>query len=237
MRPLITKPQNVKYKILTYPEADTKLQADLKGDIASESIGIGDFHAVALEFSLPSGSYATIALREITRFQIVSVETEILNMRLSVKSADGKIEVFNGVQNWSFSALHRHVAERFNLKRYGFILFDFLRCIYFSDFALFFGSHQLPTDDTKLSESDMEFVSGDRLRLVINEKGLFPTDYASGSSCPEISAGTGSNNSNSAVKSETVFEIVLHEMKQKGFEVGFIFTIKLISLVLTYILF
>uniref|UniRef100_A0A8R1TT44 TRUD domain-containing protein n=1 Tax=Onchocerca volvulus TaxID=6282 RepID=A0A8R1TT44_ONCVO len=67
MRPLITKPQDVKYKILTYPEADTKLQADLKGNIASESIGTGDLHAVALEFSLPSGSYATIALREITR--------------------------------------------------------------------------------------------------------------------------------------------------------------------------
>lgn len=70
MRPLITKPQDVKYKILTYPEADTKLQADLKGNIASESIGTGDLHAVALEFSLPSGSYATIALREITRYDV-----------------------------------------------------------------------------------------------------------------------------------------------------------------------
>ncbi|KAM3725869.1 putative pseudouridine synthase B0024.11 [Dirofilaria immitis] len=67
MRPLITKPQDVKYKILTYPETDTKLQADLEGDIDSESIGTGNFHAIALEFSLPSGSYATIALREITR--------------------------------------------------------------------------------------------------------------------------------------------------------------------------
>ncbi|VDK76534.1 unnamed protein product [Litomosoides sigmodontis] len=67
MRPLIIKPQNVKYKILTYPEARTKLQTDFEGDVDLESIGTGDFHAVALEFSLPSGSYATIALREITR--------------------------------------------------------------------------------------------------------------------------------------------------------------------------
>ncbi|VBB29922.1 unnamed protein product [Acanthocheilonema viteae] len=67
MRPLIIKPQNVKYKILTYPEARTKLQTDFEGNIDSESIGIGNFHALGLEFSLPSGSYATIALREITR--------------------------------------------------------------------------------------------------------------------------------------------------------------------------
>uniref|UniRef100_A0A1I8EBV8 TRUD domain-containing protein n=1 Tax=Wuchereria bancrofti TaxID=6293 RepID=A0A1I8EBV8_WUCBA len=67
MRPLISKPQSVKYKILTYAEAKTKLQADFEGNIDSESIGTGNFHAVALEFSLPSGSYATVALREITR--------------------------------------------------------------------------------------------------------------------------------------------------------------------------
>lgn len=74
MRPLIIKPQGVKYKILAYPEARTKLQTDLEGDIDSESIGTGDFHAVALEFSLPSGSYATIALREITRLLFLAVE-------------------------------------------------------------------------------------------------------------------------------------------------------------------
>uniref|UniRef100_A0A0R3S5C7 TRUD domain-containing protein n=1 Tax=Elaeophora elaphi TaxID=1147741 RepID=A0A0R3S5C7_9BILA len=67
VRPLIIKPQDVNYKILAYPEARTKLQTDFEGNIDSESIGTGDFHAVALEFSLPSGSYATIALREITR--------------------------------------------------------------------------------------------------------------------------------------------------------------------------
>ncbi|KAK6111088.1 tRNA pseudouridine synthase TruD family protein [Brugia pahangi] len=67
MRPLISKPQSVKYKMLTYAEAKTKLQADFEGNIDSESIGTGNFHGVALEFSLPSGSYATVALREITR--------------------------------------------------------------------------------------------------------------------------------------------------------------------------
>ncbi|KAM3725870.1 Cell surface antigen I/II [Dirofilaria immitis] len=124
-------------------------------------------------------------------------------MRLSVKSPDGRIEVFDGVDNWSFSNLRCQVFERFNLRR---------------DFTLFFGSRQLPTDDTKLFESDMEFVNGDRLRLVVNEKEIFPTDYASESSCPKISAKTGSSSLNSLGKSGTVFESILQQMKQRGFE-------------------
>lgn len=73
VRPLITKPHDVKYEILSYSEARAKLQADLDGYIDSESIGTGNYHAVALEFSLPSGSYATIALREITRLLFFAV--------------------------------------------------------------------------------------------------------------------------------------------------------------------
>lgn len=40
-------------------------------------------------------------------------------MKLSVKGPDGKIEVFERVDNWSLSILHREVMQRFNLKWYG----------------------------------------------------------------------------------------------------------------------
>ncbi|EFO22544.2 hypothetical protein LOAG_05939 [Loa loa] len=63
----------------------------------------------------------------------------------------------------------------------------------------------------------MEFVNGDRLRLVVNEKGLSSADSV-GSSSSEISARIGSSSSDNAERSETIFEIVLDEMKQKGFE-------------------
>uniref|UniRef100_A0A0R3S5C6 Ubiquitin-like domain-containing protein n=1 Tax=Elaeophora elaphi TaxID=1147741 RepID=A0A0R3S5C6_9BILA len=122
-------------------------------------------------------------------------------MKLSIKSPDGQIEVFDEVDKWSFSTLRRQVIQRFNLKR---------------DFSLFFGSRELPVDDTKLFESDMEFVSGDRLRLVINEKGL--SSIGSSGSSSKFWAGSGSKNSDNSENNKTVFEIVLDEMKQKGFE-------------------
>ncbi|KAL3982732.1 hypothetical protein ACH3XW_48300 [Acanthocheilonema viteae] len=124
-------------------------------------------------------------------------------MKLSVKSPDGKVEIFDGVDNWSFSTLRRQVVQRFNLKR-------------FSDFALFFGNRELPVDDAKIFESDVELVSGDRLRLVVNEKGFSSADINGSSS--EILAKTGSSNLDNAKRNESVFEIVLDEMKQKGFE-------------------
>uniref|UniRef100_A0A915PK78 TRUD domain-containing protein n=1 Tax=Setaria digitata TaxID=48799 RepID=A0A915PK78_9BILA len=50
-----------------YSDPRAKLQTDLEGNTNAESTGTGDLRAIALEFSLPSGSYATVALREITR--------------------------------------------------------------------------------------------------------------------------------------------------------------------------
>uniref|UniRef100_A0AAF5PI78 Uncharacterized protein n=1 Tax=Wuchereria bancrofti TaxID=6293 RepID=A0AAF5PI78_WUCBA len=123
-------------------------------------------------------------------------------MKLSVKSPNGKIEVFDEVDNWTFATLHHQVIERFNLK---------------CDFSLFFGNRQLSTDDTKLFESDMEFVSGDRLRMIINGNGLSSVDNASGNSSSKFSTTNGSSSSD-VEKNKTVFEIVLDEMKQEGFE-------------------
>lgn len=78
----MVKPVDVKYKVLAYPDANTKLQADLDGNVDSESIGTGDFRALSLEFSLPSGSYATVALREITRLSFR--DNIYLEMQLSI---------------------------------------------------------------------------------------------------------------------------------------------------------
>lgn len=47
-------------------------------------------------------------------------------------------------------------------------LISYNRPVCFSDFVLLFGSRELPVDDTDLLRSDLGFVSGDRLRLVIN---------------------------------------------------------------------
>ncbi|VDO09840.1 unnamed protein product, partial [Brugia timori] len=121
-------------------------------------------------------------------------------MKLSVKSPNGRIEIFNEVDNWTFATLRHQVIERLNLK---------------CDFSLFFGNRQLPTDDTKLFESDMEFVSGDRLRMVINENGLSSADNAGENSSSKISTTNGSSSSD-VKKNGTVFEIVLDEMKQEG---------------------
>ncbi|VDK76533.1 unnamed protein product [Litomosoides sigmodontis] len=122
-------------------------------------------------------------------------------MKLSVKGPDGKIEVFEKVDNWSFSILHHEVLHRFNLK---------------CDFALFFGSRELPVDDTELLKSDLGFVSGDRLRLVVSKDKLSSADVSGSSS--EVCTRTGNSSSDNTKEDETVFEIVLDEMKQEGFE-------------------
>ncbi|VDN04418.1 unnamed protein product [Thelazia callipaeda] len=213
MRPLIVKPRNLEYKILTYPKADTRLHADLERDIDSESIGTGDFQAIALEFLLPSGSYATVALREITRcdmsklsqISMAKKETDFLNvhqqrrMRLSVKGPNGRLEVFENVGDWSFFNLREAVIQRFNLTH---------------DFVLYFGSCQLPINDSKLVDSSLGLVTGDRLKLVVNEtNGL-----ANKCGKSVISSRCENSELDNLERNETVFEVVLEEMKNRDFK-------------------
>lgn len=67
LRQLIVKPKDVEYEILKYPDKDTRLQPDLNGEYDKEEIGSGEFRALSVKFALPSGSYATVALRQLTR--------------------------------------------------------------------------------------------------------------------------------------------------------------------------
>ncbi|KHN71801.1 hypothetical protein Tcan_02062 [Toxocara canis] len=67
LRELIVKPEDVEYQILKYSDKDTRLQPDLNGEYDKEKIGSGDLRALSLKFSLPSGCYATVALRQLTR--------------------------------------------------------------------------------------------------------------------------------------------------------------------------
>ncbi|VDN57802.1 unnamed protein product [Dracunculus medinensis] len=66
-RRLFAKPKDVEYQLILYSDRNAKLQPDLGGLIDSEKIGSGPFKALKIIFSLPAGSYATIALRELTR--------------------------------------------------------------------------------------------------------------------------------------------------------------------------
>ncbi|VDK64798.1 unnamed protein product [Anisakis simplex] len=67
LRPMIVKVENVAYELLKYPDNDTRLQPDLNGEYDEDKIGSGDLKAVSLTFSLQSGCYATVALRQLTR--------------------------------------------------------------------------------------------------------------------------------------------------------------------------
>ncbi|KHN84980.1 Putative pseudouridine synthase [Toxocara canis] len=70
LRELIVKPEDVEYQILKYSDKDTRLQPDLNGEYDKEKIGSGDLRALSLKFSLPSGCYATVALRQLTRIDM-----------------------------------------------------------------------------------------------------------------------------------------------------------------------
>ncbi|VDK60608.1 unnamed protein product [Anisakis simplex] len=67
LRPMVVKVENVAYELLKYPDNDTRLQPDLNGEYDEDKIGSGDLKAVSLTFSLQSGCYATVALRQLTR--------------------------------------------------------------------------------------------------------------------------------------------------------------------------
>lgn len=67
LRPIIVKAKDVDFEILHYCDPDTKLQPDLDGRVDKRLLNEGTERALLLNFSLPAGSYATVALREITR--------------------------------------------------------------------------------------------------------------------------------------------------------------------------
>lgn len=67
LRPLVVKPKDVEFEMTRYSEPNARLQPDLDGQVDADSCGLGDRKALIVRFSVPSGSYATVALREITR--------------------------------------------------------------------------------------------------------------------------------------------------------------------------
>lgn len=70
-RKLLVKPDNVDWHIMGYNhESDSLIRSDieeLRGCSEPKSVNDGSLRALILEFNLPPSSYATMALREITK--------------------------------------------------------------------------------------------------------------------------------------------------------------------------
>lgn len=70
-RKLFVKPDNVNWYFMRYNhESDVLIRSDLeelRGEPEPKSIDDGQLNALILEFNLPTSSYATMALREITK--------------------------------------------------------------------------------------------------------------------------------------------------------------------------
>uniref|UniRef100_A0A0N5AXN6 TRUD domain-containing protein n=1 Tax=Syphacia muris TaxID=451379 RepID=A0A0N5AXN6_9BILA len=79
-RPIILKPKDVDYKIVHYSNPDAELQPslDYQSPIVEESKD-GSYKAILINFSLPAGAFATVALREITRYDMGKVSQKGLS--------------------------------------------------------------------------------------------------------------------------------------------------------------
>lgn len=65
-RPLLICPQDVKWKFIRYSDPRAYLQDGISTRAIPESEMVGDLMALQVQFGLPSGCYATVALRQIT---------------------------------------------------------------------------------------------------------------------------------------------------------------------------
>ncbi|VDM73502.1 unnamed protein product [Strongylus vulgaris] len=65
-RAMLICPKDVEWKFMRYSEARAHLQNGITTRAIDESKMVGDLMALQVQFSLPSGCYATVALRQIT---------------------------------------------------------------------------------------------------------------------------------------------------------------------------
>ncbi|WKY06400.1 hypothetical protein Q1695_006528 [Nippostrongylus brasiliensis] len=65
-RPMMIHPEDVKWKFIRYSDPRAYLQDGISTRAIDESEMVGDLMALQVQFSLPSGCYATVALRQIT---------------------------------------------------------------------------------------------------------------------------------------------------------------------------
>ncbi len=83
-RELVIRPIDVKWRLVRYNDVSTKLQLSdndlLLNNDNDKSIGEtldGRYQGLCIEFSLPAGAYATIALRELTRVDMSKAHQSI----------------------------------------------------------------------------------------------------------------------------------------------------------------
>ncbi|ORX79103.1 tRNA pseudouridine synthase D [Anaeromyces robustus] len=86
-RKLIVKPGNVEWSVIGYNDEDADLAISdldiINGKQAPTNIPNGKFKALQISFSLPSSSYATMALREVTK-----MDTSIKSLKENGESID-----------------------------------------------------------------------------------------------------------------------------------------------------
>lgn len=86
---MMVKPIDLNWHLMRYnSDTDTLIQSDLEGirkEKSPVSVDDGQFTALVLEFSLPSSTYATMALREILKSDTSVASQVILHESLSLK--------------------------------------------------------------------------------------------------------------------------------------------------------
>lgn len=92
---MLVKPAELHWHFMKYNEEnDTLIRSDieeLNGELEPQSIEDGKQRALILEFSLPSSSYATMALREIMKCD-TSVANQV-QLQKSIATANNPTEI------------------------------------------------------------------------------------------------------------------------------------------------
>lgn len=94
-RKLLVKPNNTSWYFMKYnQETDTLIRSDLeeiRGCPKPQSFADGLLKALILEFDLPTASYATMALREITKTDTSTAYQIHLQQKSNLKQNDKEI--------------------------------------------------------------------------------------------------------------------------------------------------